>query len=230
MNLAEYRAALRLDLNDPAGAAQRFSDGDLNRAMARTVQELSLVWPKVSDTEVVVAVSGRKVELASGGFPGLMEVEEVEWPYGLNGSEARYPAALRVYELAPDRGSVGLLMEEVLPAGARVRVRWCSAHSVTEGSTTVPAELDGLVVRGAYGLACLAYSTPASDNFRYEDGATVAAVDDTMIPKEWRARGEAALEEMREGLEGLKRRRGIGMSVAWGSPSWMRGGEWGAAG
>ena len=218
--LVEFRAWLRVDLNDPAGASQRFSDGDLNRAVTRAVAEVSLVWPRVVDTEVVLGSASRVVPLASGSFPGLMEVDEIEWPYGLNGSEATVPPGMVAFRVAQDRGSVRLLTEEVPAAGARVRVRWCSAHVVAEGSTTVPTELDGLVAGGAYGFACAAYSTPAADNFKYEDGATVAGVDDSMIPKEWRARAGEALERFREGLAGLKRRRALGgpRAVSWAAP------------
>ena len=214
----EFRAWLRMDLGDPAGASQRFSDADLNRAVGRAVAEVSLVWPRVLDTEVVLGTASRTVPLVAGVFPGLVEVEEVEWPYGAGGSEATFPASLPPFRVAPDRLSVVLLVEEVPAAGAVVRVRWNSAHVVAEGSTTVPAELDQLVSRGAYGFACLAYSTPAADNFRYEDGATVAAVDDSMIPREWRARGNEAVGELREGLERLRRRRAVGRMVTWRLP------------
>ena len=215
--LVEFRGWLRSDLNDPAGSTQRFSDGDLDRAVTRTVGELALVWPRVSNAELEVATAGRMVPLAAGSFPGLMGVEEVEWPYGMGGSEATYPAGRPAFRVAPDRASVALLVEEALPAGARVRVRvrWTSAHVVGVASTTVPAELDQLVARGAYGYACLAYSTPGADNFKYDDGATVAGVDDSMIPREWRARGNEALGEFKEGLERLRMQRGTGTSVVW---------------
>ena len=218
----DYRGWLRVDLGDPVGVGQRFSDGDLNRAVARAVGEVSLVWPRVLEGEVVMAGASRVVPLVGGSFPGLIDVEEVEWPYGVGGSEATYPASLRAFRVAPDRGSVTMVMEEVPSAGSRVRVRWCSAHSVLEGSTTVPAELDGVVVTGASGYAMLAYSTPSADNFKYEDGGTVSGVDDSMIPKEWRARASEALERFQAALAGLKRRRAVsGVRVV----SWASGHE-----
>ena len=82
----------------------------------------------------------------------------------------------------------------------------------------MPAEHEALLSLGAYGFAALAYSTPAADNFRYEDGATAALVDDTAIPVEWRRRGEAALAEFRRQLADLAATRvtGTPKRVAWG--------------
>src|SRR5688572_6791552 len=122
--LVEFRGWLRSDLSDPAGVAQRFSDGDLDRAVTGAVGELTLVWPRVSEAGVEGVTAGRLVPLAAVSFPGLMGVEEVEWPYGAGGSEAAYPAARPAFRVAADRTSVALLVEEALPAGARVRVRW----------------------------------------------------------------------------------------------------------
>ena len=205
--LADFRGWLRLDLNDPAGAGQRFGDGDLDRAVAKAVGELTAVWPKVTDTEYTVPIASRTVALPGGTFPGLVEIEEVEHPYGPAGSEARFPAALVPFRLAPDKASMMLMTEEVPGAGTHVRIRWAAAHAVTAGGSTLPAELELTVTEGAAGHAMLAYSTPAADNFKYEDGATVAGVDDSMIPKEWRVRGEAYLARFREELGKLRRRR-----------------------
>ena len=213
--LADFRSWLRLDLNDPASSTQRFSDSDLNRAVSRVVAELSLAWPKVTDSEVVLASASRTVPLPSATFPGLIDVAEVEYPYGAAGTEATHPPTLVPFLVAPDRASLRLLTDDVPAAGARLRVQWTAAHAIGEATTTVPAELDQLLTRGAYGFACLAYGTPAADNFKYEDGATVAGVDDSMIPKAWRERANEALADLRRGLDRLEARRAVGQSVVW---------------
>ncbi len=205
--LVEFRGWLRVDLNDPVGSGQRFLDGDLDRAVGRAVAELTLVWPKVTDTEVTQGVASRRVALPGGTFVGLMDVEEVEWPYGVGGVEARFPASMPPFRVAPDRTALVVLTEEVPAVGNVLRVRWTSAQVVTAGTTTVAGELDGVVALGAAGYASLAYSTPAADNFKYEDGATVAGVDDTQIPREWRERAAGYLARFGEALERLRRRR-----------------------
>jgi hypothetical protein len=232
--LSEFRAWLRLDLNDPAGSGQRFADGDLDRSVARAVAELSAAWPKVTDTEHTCAAAGRSLDLSGGAYAGLAGVDEVEVPYGEGGSAARYPPALVPFRLSADRTRLLLLTEAAPAAGQVVRVRWTAAHAVTAGSTTVPAELDALVCLGAGGYAMGAFSTPAADNFRYDDGQTVGAVDDSMVPKEWRARAAAALARFREGLGTLAQARArTGRPwVAWGqrqpAPSWPAAGAIGA--
>ena len=218
--LPDFRTWLRTDLSDPAGATQRFSDPDLSRAVTRAVAELSLAWPRLTDNEVTLASASRTVPLPVGTFPGLIDVHEVEWPYGAGGIDATIPPTLPPFRLSVDRGTVTLLTPEVPPAGARLRLRWSSPHTIAEVSTTIPTDLDLTIATGAAGYAMLAYSTPAADNFSYQDGAAASSVDDSMIPKEWRTRAQACLAQFRADLERLRRRRlreGT-RTVAWGAP------------
>src|SRR6266540_6941667 len=120
--LVDFRTALRLDLNDPAAAAQRFADADLNRAVTRAVAELSVASPRVTDTEVLLGASSRTIPLPGGAFPGLTDVDEIEYPYGAAGIEATNPPTLIPFRLAPDRANLLLLTEAAPPAGARLRV------------------------------------------------------------------------------------------------------------
>ena len=220
--LTDFRGWLRLDLNDPAGAAQRLTDADLDRAVTRAVADLSAAAPRELDTEHTISTSSRRVSLGGAPFAGaLLGVLEVEEPYGAGGSASQVPLALRAFRLAADRSSLTLLDGDVPAAGSVARIRWTAAHAVLAGSTTVPVELDQLVTLGAAGYAALAYSTPAADNFKYDDGATVAGVDDTMIPREWRARSEAYLAQFREGLDRLRYRRSFSGThwITWSEPS-----------
>ncbi len=205
--LIDFRGWLRLDLNDPAGASQRFADADLDRAVARAVAELSLVAPRATDTEHVVTSSSRVLDLSGAPYAGLVDVLEVEQPYGAGGSLATFPPSLVPFRLSADRTRLLLLGRTVPAVGDVVRVRWVAAHTITVASTTVPAEHDALVALGAYGYACLAYSTPAADNFRYQDGMAASLVDDTAIPGEWRRRSEVALGQFRAELERLRQQR-----------------------
>ncbi len=204
----QFRGWLRVDLNDPAGAAQRFGDGDLDRAVDRAVAELTGVWPKETDTEHTCGAASRILDLSGAPYAGaLLDVSEVEMPYGAAGGEARFPPELVAFQLDAGRTKLRLLSREVPAAGQVVRVRWSSAQAVTASSTTVPVELDALVALGAAGFACLAYSTPAGDNFKYEDGETVGQVDDSMIGPEWRRRGREHLATFRAELGKLGQRR-----------------------
>ena len=218
--LVDFRAWLRTDLNDPLGANQRFADPDLERAVTRAVAALTEAAPLETDTEHTVVTASRTVSLAGAPYAGaLLDVCEVEHPYGAGGAQARYPPQLVPFRVSPDRTRVLLLSDEVPAVGSVLRLRWAAAHLVTAASSTVPLVLDPLVALGAAGHACLAYSTPTLDNFKYEDGASVSGVDDSMIGNAWQERGRVHLERFAEGLESLRRRRALdGQAwVNWGS-------------
>lgn len=210
--LATFRSWLRLDLNDPAGSDQRFSDADLDRALERAVAEYSRAVPRVQDAILTTTVGSRDVSLAT--LSGLWAALEVEWPVG------RYPRQLVPFELSPDRQTLTLRVAAAPAAAESVRVRWTSRHVVDGSTSTIPQEHEAVVSLGAYGLAAVAYSTPTSDNFRYQDGGQSALVDDTMIPREWRERAEAALFEFRDTLGALARNRALasGARVVWSQP------------
>ncbi len=150
--LVDFRAWLRVDLNDPVGANQRFADGDLDRAVTRAVAALTEVAPLETDTEHTVVAASRTVSLSGAPYVGaLLEVCEVEYPYGVGGVQARYPPGMVAFRVSPDRTRLLLLTEEVPAAGSVLRVRWAAAHLVTAGSSTVPVVLDALVALGAAG-------------------------------------------------------------------------------
>ncbi|MBI3971724.1 MAG: hypothetical protein HY332_10590 [Chloroflexi bacterium] len=208
--LATFRAWLRLDLNDPASSAPRFADADLDRAVERAVAEHSQAHPYVRDQTLVTTPDSRDVSLAS--LSGLWAVEEVEWPVG------QYPPALVDWRLSPDRQTLTLLVPTA-PVGEQVRVRWASRQVLDGAGSTIAEPHEVLIALGAYGFACLAYSTPSADNFKYEDGATAAQVDDTMIALEWRRRSDTALGEFRSTLTRLAVARTFG---ARGRAVWSR--------
>ena len=118
--LADFRSWLRLDLNDPAGASQRFADADLDRAVARAVADYSLAAPRLQDAQLMTVPGSRELSLAS--LAGLQAVEEVEWPTG------RYPPALVPFWLAPDRQTLTLLCP---PRPPRRVLRACAGRAST---------------------------------------------------------------------------------------------------
>lgn len=221
----DFRGWLRLDLNDPAGASQRFADGDLDRAVDRARSEFEVALPRETDTEHAAAAS-RIQTLPGGTYPSLIEVAEVEQPYGAAGATAQHPPRLVPFRLAADRASVRLLGRDVPTAAEVLRIRWTRRHTLDGATTTVPVEYDPLLALGAAGFACLAFSSPAADNFRYEDGQVVGNVDDSMVAPEWRRRGLEYLSEFRLRLAKLREDRArVGRPwISWGrsplTPEW----------
>ncbi|MDR7613178.1 MAG: hypothetical protein QN210_12295 [Armatimonadota bacterium] len=197
--LAGYRARLRLDLMDPAGSAQRFADADLDRAILRAVGEYQRAAPRPLSAQLTTTPGSRELSLAA--LAGLLEVVRVEYPVG------RYPPACPPFRVAPDRALLALLVAAP-PAGAEpVTVDYGAAHTVDAAQSTLPADHEAIVLRGAYGFACEAFATQAGDNFRYEDDQDTGLVDDTAIPRRWAERAREALAWFRSELARLRDER-----------------------
>lgn len=207
--LTTFRDSLRLDLNDPAGASQRFADADLNRHIGLAQQEYQSVLPRLRESTLLTVSGSRDISLST--LTGVWSVLEVEWP------TTSWPIDLRAFVLSFDRGKITLVVDAAPSAAENARVAWTSAHTIDATTSTIPEEHERVVVRGSYGFACLAYSTPASDNFKYQDGSQFAVMDDTPVPQEWRARGVLALSEFRADLKLLKEYRARGQGRLWQS-------------
>lgn len=205
--LVTLRARMRLALNDPAGASQRFADGDLDEALRRAVDEYGAVVPNVRRELLVTTAGSRTVSLAglSAVATGVLEVR-FPWPASgavdVPGNEPwRHDAYLNAV----------VVVGTVVPSGQSMEIVYTAAHVVDNAGSTVPASDEATLLLGATGYACLAYSMPAADNFRYTDGTAGAAVDDTKIPGEWRARADKLLDRFEKGLRKLEllRARGV---------------------
>lgn len=213
MTLSEFRGVLRGELFDPAGSAARFSDADLDHAIDRALSELSRAAPWTRDATLTTSAGSRLVDVSS--LAGVWSVEEVEWPTG------RYPPALCTFMTLPTSdgapGYVFLLVPEAPGAAEPVRVRWGTKHIASDSQWTLPDAHTGLLTTGAYAHACLAYATPKSDNFRYQDGQQGAGVDTSMVSAAWWRKGMDAREAFEKELAALRQQRAQQTrgSVAW---------------
>ncbi len=213
MTLSEFRSSLRNELFDPADAEPRFSDAVLDHATDRALTELSRALPWTRDATLTTSADSRLVDLSS--LAEVWSVEEVEWPTGC------YPSKLCTYMVLPTSegapGFVFLLVPEAPSAADAVRVRWGTKHVASDSLWTLPGAYTGLLTTGAYAHACLAYATPKSDNFRYQDGQQGAGVDTSMVSGAWWEKGSAAREMFEKELDVLRQERAQQTrgSVAW---------------
>lgn len=184
--LGDYRSKLRLDLFDPAGASQRFADADLNRAIEAAQRAYEKSLGRLRTTTLSTVATSRDVAITS--LTDIQTVLRVEWPTG------KWPKEYPAYSVSPDRATLTLHVTAAPAAVENVIVIWTSPHTLDAVTSTIPIEHEQMLIRGAYGYACLSFSTPLSDNFKYQDGDQFALVDDSMIPREWRTRGRQALD------------------------------------
>ncbi len=213
MTLSEFRGSLRNELFDPADDEPRFSDADLDHAIDRALTELSRVVPWTRDATLSTSPDSRLVDLSS--LADVWSVEEVEWPTG------HYPPRQCTFMVLPTSdgapGFVFLLVPEAPSAAEPVRVRWGTKHVASDSQWTLPEAYTGLLTTGAYAFACLAYATPQSDNFRYQDGQQGAGVDTSMVSGAWWEKGRAARDAFEQELDALRQQRAHQTqgSVAW---------------
>lgn len=194
--LVTLRSALRGDLNDPTGATPRWTDADLDRAIARAVAAYTEAIPRVQSVAFATTPGSRIVSLTTLGT--ITTILGVEWPIpvaGTTGIVARPPWRHDV-----EANAITLVGSSV-PTGDLIRLTWSGPHIVDTSTCTVADADEALVLLGASGYACLAYGTAASDNFRYTDGEAGAMVDDTTIGPEWRARATGLLERFDRDLK-----------------------------
>lgn len=215
--LVTLRARMRLALNDPAGASQRFADADLDEALARALDTYGATVPYVRSQLLTTTNGSRSVSLA--GLSGTVaSVLGVRYPWPANGT-VDLPGT-EPWRWDQYAGTV-VIVGMTVPSGEQLEVTYASAHVVDLSGSTVPASDEGTLLLGATGYACLAYSMPAADNFRYTDGTAGAAVDDTGIAVEWRTRGEKLLDKFERALHKIEmlRARGVRARVGVNDPT-----------
>jgi hypothetical protein len=209
--LATLRARMRLALNDPASASQRFADADLDDALSRAMDTYGLIVPYVR-SQLLTSTSGSRI-ISLSSLTGLTSVLGVRYPWPSSGTvdlPGNDPWRWDQYA-----GTV-VIVGTTVPAGEQLEVTYASAHVVDTSGSTVPASDEGTLLLGATGYACLAYSMPAADNFRYTDGTAGAAVDDTGVAVEWRTRGEKLLDKFEKGLHKIEMLRARGVRARLG--------------
>ncbi|MBI3953593.1 MAG: hypothetical protein HY330_03685 [Chloroflexi bacterium] len=151
MILSQLRTRLRQDLHDQDPAAYRWTDAVLDRHVARALGELGLAIPRQATSDLVTSGSSRDLSLAS--LTDLVEVEAAEYPTG------RFPAS---YVRFSSWGqTLTILIPEVPPAGAVVRVFYGRLHTLDEAGSTLPAHLEELLAAGAAAHAALEWANYA---------------------------------------------------------------------
>jgi len=187
-NILQLRARLRVDLAEPS--ADRWTDNDLDRHIQHAVRDLNRVAPRelVDTTFTIPDPASRELDITE--LAGLTRVITVEYPVG------GYPRRLRHFELW---GSTLTLLTDTMPeAGAPVTVYYTARHTVDSSSSTLPHNLEDLVLLGAAGYALLGYLAATHNRITIGDGRT---------SEELRAHANDLLMQFRQDLTALKRER-----------------------
>lgn len=161
--LADIRSHIRIDLHDTDSGAYRWSDDELDRHIARALDDVSRAIPREESATLATTPGSRDVSL--GSLTGLIEVEAVEYPAG------EYPPSYVAF--AAWKGTL-TLHSPGLPDGTNVRIFYTARHTLDGSGTTLAGYLEDLVATGGGAYAALEGSVYGIDRLNM-GGQRVAA-------------------------------------------------------
>lgn len=153
MDLPTMRARVRRDLHDEDSTQYRWTSDEIDRHIARAVQEVSLAAPREASATLQTTAGSRDLSIAS--LTAVVSVETAEYPTG------QAPPSLVPFTTW---GSTLTLVIEGTPgAGESVLVRYAQLHTLDATSTTLPDALHDLVATGAAAYAALEWASFATN-------------------------------------------------------------------
>jgi len=158
-SITDIRTRVRLLLRDSAGSPVTFTDAVVDDAVRHALEDISNSIPNVTDTTITLAAAGREIALTG---LAVMAITEVVWPYVT--SPEQWPRNLvagfrLIFKSAAPYLFLSSLDGSQPQAGDKVRVWYASMHTLSglagAGATTLPVDLEGLLVIGASGYAAI---------------------------------------------------------------------------
>ncbi|MEX2237717.1 MAG: hypothetical protein WEB00_09305 [Dehalococcoidia bacterium] len=185
--LTTMRSRLRTDLKDDAAA--RWADGVLDRHLARTVSEYSLLRPRELRSTIATTAGSRMLDISS--LSDVIVIEAIEHPIDL------YPRIFAPF--THFAGTCELLVDDK-PTGANARVYWHSVHVLTTGTSSIHVEDEEIVLTGAAAYALLEYGQYSVDR------VNLGGAD---VDSEYHAQGRDYMRRYHDMLRELRQRRGV---------------------
>ena len=189
MNLSEMRAIVRRDLHDEDTENYRWTDDELDRHIARAVQDFSEHLPLEQKTTRSTTAGSRELDIAD--LSDRILVEAVEYPVD------RFPRSYQRFSLW---GDTLTLLGSDIPDGSDVNLYYGRLHTLAAGSSSIPTRHEALVAAGAAGYAAIQWAAYAIN--RVNAGGTDTS--DELLT--W---GESRLKFFRDELQRLGRRNRV---------------------
>lgn len=185
MNLTEMRALVRRDLHDEDAANYRWTNDEIDRAIERAVNELSLAIPYEQKATIATTEDSREIDISS--LSNRVMIEAVECPVD------KFPKSYQRFAIWED--TLTILSDDV-PDGSNCYVYYGKLHTLNESTSTIPSRHDRLVTLGAGGYALVQWAAYAIDK---------VSLGGMPTPREFRAEGERRLSQFRRELKKLGR-------------------------
>ena len=150
MNLVEMTARVREDLQDTDSQNYRWTDDEVDGAIARVVMEYSVQAPIEQQDDIATTDGATEIDISA--LEELVKVESVEFPIGESPSHMQHIEYWAGQLFMQDKGD-----------GTDARVRWLKKHTLDGDSTTIPTEHEEIIVLGATGYLAMSASANTVD-------------------------------------------------------------------
>lgn len=187
MNLSTMRTNVRRDLKDEDASNYRWTDDEIDRAIAKAVKEFSLYVPR--EMKSTLATVDNSIELDISTLTDRISVDKVEFAID------QEPRLFTRFEVYQDK----LYFRETEGDGNNCYVYWSKLHTLDVTTSTLPAQHEDLVALGAAAYAALAqaeYSTNKA-NYGGQD-----------VDRDYRSWAEARLREFIKGCNQASKKAG----------------------
>ena len=180
MNLTDMRAIVRRELHDEDANNYRWTDNELDRHIARAVEELSERIPYEQKATKATTSGSRELDISA--VTDRVMVEAVEYPVD------KFPRRYQPFSLWGD--TLTLLGDEV-PDGSNAYIYYGKLHTLDAQGSTISSKLEDLVATGACGFAAVEWAVYAVNRVN---------VGGTGTPREFQDWGSRKLSYFRREL------------------------------
>ena len=187
MNLTEFVAQLRTDLNDTDPTDYRWTDEDLANHIQRAVSLYNQYIHLDLTVDIATTVGSRTLDLSD--YTGLVSVYHVEYPIG------EYPPLMQQFSFFENTLTIEMGVEG---DGSNARLYCGALHTVTEDSGTIPTVHEEMICEGAEAFALYQKAVYAAD--RVSIGGEKTASEFARQAAEYRERFDAALARLNRNL------------------------------
>lgn len=217
-NLAELRDRVEALLMDTSNAI--WDTGTIDEAMRQALDEYTAVFPLTMETVITLPGDGR--EIALNNLAGLIEVQEVWWPYdSAAATETWPPNKVRGWRVYWDDAQPVLFLE--VRGGSQpqqndeLRIWYSKRHTIQDldsaDCTTIQSDHESHLVKGTAGHCALSRTVDLMEI----SGTDLYAIG---LLGTW---GRAKEREWSSFLESLRRqssRRGVPWGAGWKLDKW----------
>ncbi|MBM3154842.1 MAG: hypothetical protein FJ008_05840 [Chloroflexi bacterium] len=190
MTISTIRTIVRRDLKDEDSGNYRWTDNEIDRAIARALEEFSLAIPREMKSTVATTDGSAIVDISGvTGIANLISVDKLEYPID---SQCRSFRRISVYQ------SSITMIDGYTGDGGNSYVYWSSLHTLDSQTSTVPTRFQNLLATGAAAYAVFSQAQYQADR---------ANIGGDNVDRDYLAWARERLSQFKDGLR-LHGRRG----------------------